>query len=176
MLDQKQQTGEHRRPYLRNANVQWFRFELDNVLEMDFDPQDREVFRLEYGDLLICEGGEPGRAAVWRGELTECYYQKALHRARPRRDLAVPEFLAWLLWFLAHHGSLDDNVTSATIAHLTREKLSAMCVPLPPLALQRTFATRVAAIGRLKAAHWASLAKLDELFASLQHRAFRGEL
>src|SRR5690606_2564903 len=37
MLDAKKQTGEHRRPYLRNANVQWFRFELDDLLEMDFD-------------------------------------------------------------------------------------------------------------------------------------------
>jgi len=176
MLDQKQQTGHHVRPYLRNANVQWFRFELAEVFEMDFDEKARKVFRLQDGDLLICEGGEPGRAAVWRGEIAECYYQKALHRARPRSDLAIAEFLAWQLWFLAHRGGLGDHVTSATIAHLTGEKLNAMKVPLPPIPLQREFARRVTAVEALKRAQRASLAELDALFATLQHRAFRGEL
>ena len=176
MLDQKQQTGQHIRPYLRNANVQWFRFELADVSEMDFDEKARKIFCLEDGDLLICEGGEPGRAAVWRGEIKECYYQKALHRARPRADLAVPEFLAWQLWFLAQGGGLGDHVTSATIAHLTGEKLNAMTIPLPPIELQRTFAHRIAAVEKLKATQRAALAELDTLFAALQQRAFRGEL
>lgn len=176
MLDQKQQTGQHLRPYLRNANVQWFKFDLAEVFEMDFDEKARKLFRLEVGDLLICEGGEPGRAAVWHGEIAECYYQKALHRARPRRDLAMADFLAWQLWFLAQGGGLGDHVTAATIAHLTGEKLNAMKVPLPPIALQREFAKRMTAVEKLKAAQRASLAELDALFASFQHRAFQGEL
>lgn len=176
MLDQKQQTGQHRRPYLRNANVQWFRFDLGEVFEMDFDEKARQIFLLQPGDLLICEGGEPGRAAVWNGEIAECYYQKALHRARPKRDLAISQFLAWLLWFLAHRGGLGDHVTSATIAHLTGEKLAAMNIPLPPIALQQEFARRVGAVEKLKAALRTALAEQDALFATLQHRAFRGEL
>jgi type I restriction enzyme, S subunit len=124
MLDQKQQTGNHLRPYLRNANVQWFRFDLSEVFEMDFNSDAREVFRLKVGDLLICEGGEPGRAAIWRGEIAECYYQKALHRGRPNTEFSASDYLTWwwLLWFLAHRGGLGDHVTSATIAHLTGEK------------------------------------------------------
>jgi type I restriction enzyme S subunit len=175
MLDQKQQTGEHRRPYLRNANVQWFRFDLSSLLEMDFDEDDRRVLRLEPGDLLICEGGEPGRAAVWRGELEECYFQKALHRARPDPNLASPEYLAWLLWFLAQGGKLS-GVTSATIAHLTGEKLAVLPTMLPPPPLQREFAYRVTSLERVTCVHGAGLSNLDALFASLQHRAFRGEL
>ncbi len=176
MLDQKQQTGRHLRPYLRNANVQWFSFELADVLEMDFDENARKTFRLKCGDLLICEGGEPGRAAVWRGQIEECYYQKALHRARPRSGLAIPEFLAWQLWFLANRGGLGDHVTSATIAHLTGEKLYAMKIPLPPITLQREFARRVTAVEALKTAQRSSLAELDALSATLQYHAFRGEL
>lgn len=176
MLDQKQQTGRSKRPYLRNANVRWFEFDLSSVYEMDFDPSIREAMRLEDGDLLICEGGEPGRAAVWRGQISECYFQKALHRARPNTSRTNAVFLAWLLWFLAHDGGLGDHVTSATIAHLTGEKLKAMAIPVPPVSLQRAFASRAAAVDKLKAAHRASLAQLDALFASLQHRAFRGEL
>ncbi len=175
MLDHKRQTGAPRRPYLRNANVQWFRFELDSVFEMDFDESDRNVLRLQVGDLLICEGGEPGRAAIWQGELTECYFQKALHRVRPNPALTTPEYLCWLLWLMTRRGNLA-GVTSATIAHLTGEKLAKLPVMLPPLVLQHWFVAAIAAIDRLKAAHRASLAEMDALFASLQHRAFRGEL
>ena len=83
MLDRKQQTGQRPRPYLRNANVYWDRLDLNTVLEMDFDESDREEFRLRKGDILICEGGEVGRCAIWNDELPECYFQKALHRVRP---------------------------------------------------------------------------------------------
>jgi type I restriction enzyme S subunit len=176
MLDKKQQTGKHLRPYLRNANVQWLHFDLTTIFKMDFNVSAREEFHLENGDLLICEGGEPGRSAIWRGQLAECYYQKALHRARPNKTLANPEYLAWLLFFLSTRGGLGDHVTSATIAHLTGEKLKAMRIPLPPLFLQREFARRIVAVEKLKAEHRASLAEMDALFASLQHRAFRGEL
>ena len=175
MLDQKQQTGEHKRPYLRNANVQWFRFELTSVLEMDFDDADRERFRLQSGDLLICEGGEPGRAAVWRGAIDECYFQKALHRARPSPTLASPDYLAWLLWFLAQRGKLS-GVTSATIAHLTGEKLAVLPTMLPPLTLQAEFTSRLAAIECIRTGHLDTLANHDSLFGALQHRAFQGEL
>ena len=176
MLDAKQQTGDNTCRYLRNANVQWFRIDLFDLLEMDFDADARETFRLEPGDLLICEGGEPGRAAIWRGELEDVYYQKALHRGRPKAGVANPEYLVWLLWFLSKRGGLGDHVTAATIAHLTSEKLKAMAIPLPPLPLQQTFATRVQAIEALKAQHRAALAEQDALFASLQQRAFAGSL
>lgn len=62
------------------------------------------------------------------------------------------------------------------IKHLHLVDVRNLRIPLPPLSLQREFAERVAAVERLKAAQRASLAELDELFASLQHRAFRGEL
>jgi type I restriction enzyme, S subunit len=176
MLDAKQQTGANSRKYLRNANVQWFHIDTSDLLEMDFDADARGTFRLHSGDLLICEGGEPGRAAIWRGELEDVYYQKALHRGRPKSDLVNAEYLVWLLWFLSKRGGLGDHVTAATIAHLTGEKLKAMAIPVPPLALQQTFATRIQAIESLKATHRTALAQLDALFASLQQRAFNGEL
>lgn len=176
MLDQKQQTGQHTRKYLRNANVQWFRFDLSDLLEMDFDDAARETFALKDGDLLICEGGEPGRAAIWRNQIPDCYYQKALHRGRPDPSLAHSEYLMWLLWCLAQRGGLSDHVTSATIAHLTGEKLKAMQIPLPPLQVQSKFVERLKAHERLRLTAEQALTGQDSLFASLQHRAFRGEL
>ena len=57
MLDKKRQTGEYTRPYLANFNVQWDRFELSELREMDFSPADQQEFKLLRGDLLVCEGG-----------------------------------------------------------------------------------------------------------------------
>ena len=71
MLDEKQQSGLYLRPYLRNQNVQWGEIDISNMAQMDFDERDREVFRLQEGDLLICEGGEVGRTAIWHSELPE---------------------------------------------------------------------------------------------------------
>jgi hypothetical protein len=50
--------------------VEWFRFDLGSLVGMDFDEDERRIFPLQPGDLLICEGGEPGRSAVWRGEIS----------------------------------------------------------------------------------------------------------
>ena len=176
MLDAKRQTGAHPKPYLRNANVQWGRFNLTEVLEMDFDPKDQVTFRLRAGDLLICEGGEVGRAAIWSDELRECYFQKALHRARPDPAQAISQYLLYLLWSMARGQCLVDFTTEATIKHLTGVKLRSIPIMLPPLDLQRQFAARVAHIRALETRQAESRRRLDDLFQSLLYRAFRGEL
>ena len=123
MLDANQQTGEHLRQYLRNSNVQWDRIETSDLEQMDFNEKDRKTFSLKDGDVLICEGGEVGRAAIWRNQMADCYFQKAIHRARPNQSLAVPEYVMFWLWFMSKNGGFKDHVTSATIAHLTGQKL-----------------------------------------------------
>ena len=176
MLDRKQQTGQRPRPYLRNANVYWDRLDLNTVLEMDFDESDREEFRLRKGDILICEGGEVGRCAIWNDELPECYFQKALHRVRPYPDAATPEFIVYLFWQLAQFGTLEDTVSKMTFSHLTGIKLKALRIPVPPLALQEKFSIQVRATK--KALDQTELARnrIGSLFNGLLHRAFSGAL
>lgn len=176
MLDAKQQTGKYQRPYVRNINIQWLYLDLSNVAEMDFPPDTRSKYRLMDGDLLICEGGEPGRAAIWHGDIEECYFQKAVHRGRPIQGVATAEYLVMLLWFFAKRGLLADHITSATIAHLTGEKLKKMLIPVPPLALQKHFSQLLGAIQDKSALQNSSASELDRLFDTLQYRAFRGEL
>ena len=176
MVDQKRETGRYAKPYLRNANVQWFGFDLSAVDEMDFHPEEQEKFRLKPGNLIICEGGHPGRAAIWTGEMEECYYQKALHRGKVLSGRATPEYLVWLLWFLVHFGGLKDHVTSATISHLTGVKLKSIRIPLPPLNRQEEFARRLVEVDKVSTTLSASLVGQDVLFASLQRRAFAGAL
>lgn len=176
MLDQKQQTGRNRRRYLRNANVRWFDFDLGDVEEMDFDAADRSGFRVEPGDLMICEGGEPGRAAVWDGRLGEIYFQKALHRGRPDPSKATAIYLVHLLRHLALRGGLVDHISSATIAHLTGARLKTMKVPVPSLALQEDFGGRIGGVERSRTSCLLSGREFERLFASLRYRAFAGQL
>lgn len=176
MLDAKQQTGADKRAYLRNANVQWFRFDLDDMHTMDFDDRARAQLRLVPGDLLICEGGEPGRSAVWRGAIEECYFQKALHRARPDCAIALPDYLAWYLWFASKRGALKDYVTSATIAHLTGEKLRTLPVLCPPMGLQEAFVDRLETLRHGGDDSRRHASALNDLFATLQQRSFAGHL
>jgi type I restriction enzyme S subunit len=135
MLSAKARRGHGGRPYLRNKNVQWGRIDLDDLLQMDFSDTEFEKFCLREGDLLVCEGGEVGRAAIWRGGL-ECAYQKALHRIRPRGGV-TPEYMLYLLMHYASTHAFERYVTGSTIAHLPQEDLRELPVPLPPLAEQR---------------------------------------
>ncbi len=174
MLDKKKQTGLNRRRYLGNANVRWGSFDLVGLKQMDFSEDDRREFALRQGDLLICEGGEVGRCAIWRGELDECYFQKALHRARPDPSKCCSEFLEWHLWFAAHAGQLARESAISTIAHLTGVILERLSVPLPPLSLQTCFAEHVARIRGIQAQAESALAKSQAAFQALLHRAFSG--
>ena len=176
MLDNGKQAGDCQSPYLANFNVQWGRFELNELRQMDFDEADREEFELRDGDLLICEGGEVGRTAIWRRELDGVYFQKALHRVRLASGRAVPQYILYYMWFMARNGGFRDFTNTATIAHLTGIKLKSLPTPLPPFDLQCRFAAIVQSVERQKTSHSAHLVELDTLFASLQSRAFRGDL
>src|SRR5690348_648944 len=83
MLDRGKSQGDHLVPYLRNSNVQWGRVDLDDVLTMDIPLEERGFFGLQPGDLLVCEGGEIGRCAIWAGGSEYMAFQKAIHRVRP---------------------------------------------------------------------------------------------
>jgi type I restriction enzyme, S subunit len=174
MLDDKKQTGKHKRPYLRNFNVRWDSLDLSDIAEMDFDEKDRKEFRLQYGDVLICEGGEVGRAAIWRNEMEECYFQKALHRARPNSELANPEYIVHLLWRMAQTGGLVDSTSQVTFAHLTGEKLKELVIPIPPLSLQEEFAGVVARVESLRARMSEAERQVEGLFESLLSNSFGG--
>lgn len=141
MLDAHKNRGEPK-PYLRNTNVQWMRFELDDVKEMRVEKDEEEELRLQRGDLLICEGGEPGRCAIWNERVPEMYFQKALHRVRPCTAI-LPEYLALNLQIDCQNNVLAGLFTGATIKHLTGRSLSQYPVPIPPLAEQRRIVAKV---------------------------------
>jgi type I restriction enzyme S subunit len=158
MLDAGKNIGKSK-PYLRNTNVQWMRFELDDVKKMRIEEREEEELRLKDGDLLICEGGEPGRCAIWRNDVSEMYFQKALHRVRPC-DAVLAEFLALNLQIDCRNGVLAGYFTGATIKHLTGRSLSSYPIPIPPLAEQRRIVVKVDEL----------MALVDQLEAQQQER------
>ena len=129
MLSPKARQGKNPRPYLTNRNVRWGKFDLSDLPTMDFDRREIEKFQLRPGDLLVCEGGDTGRAAVWLGEIADCYYQKALHRLRPIDENAISEFMLAVLMSYATKGILLEHSEKTSISHLTRERLLRMRIP-----------------------------------------------
>lgn len=134
MLDKNKNRGAFK-PYLRNINVRWFGFDMDDILEMRFEDSEFDRYTAKKGDVLVCEGGYPGRSAVWRGD-EPVYFQKAIHRVR----FHEPERACWLvyyLWFLDTNGTLKNWFTGAGIQHLTGQALKQLRIPLPPLREQK---------------------------------------
>ena len=173
MLDAKQQTGKYSYPYLANFNVQWFRFNIENLNQMDFDEDDRAEFELKDGDLLVCEGGEIGRCAVWHNEIQPCFFQKALHRVRCNRQIIHPDYLAW--WFkynCDYDGFTAIAGSKATIAHLPGIKLKQLQVAVPPIELQEQFATFVEQTDKSKVVIQKALDETQLLFDSLMQKYF----
>jgi type I restriction enzyme, S subunit len=140
MLSPKSRTGASSFPYLRNVNVQWGRLDLSDLIEMDFDEADREKFDLRQGDLLVCEGGEPGRSAVVEHDLPGVFFQKALMRVRPLNRRIDTRFLQRFMEDAARRGTFAKDGNQVTIAHFPAVKLNALQVPLPPLDEQRRIA------------------------------------
>ena len=126
MLDKEKNTGILQ-TYLRNINVRWFSFDLSDLLEMRIEPTETEKYSIEKGDLVICEGGEPGRCAVWEQD-EAIFYQKALHRVRFINE-ANPKFYMYYLWFAAQTGRLNPYFTGMGIKHLTGQSLVKVPVP-----------------------------------------------
>lgn len=135
MLSARRETGAHARPYLRNRDVQWGRINVADLPTMDFRPEDEARYRLKSGDVLVCEGGEVGRAAIWQDQLAECYYQKAIHRVRTSEAL-LSGYVRYLLEHYARTKAFARFTSGSTIAHLPQEDLRNLPLNLPPYAEQ----------------------------------------
>ncbi|RWX45744.1 type I restriction enzyme, S subunit [Candidatus Electrothrix aarhusensis] len=132
MLDSKKITGDYLIPYLRNTDVQWNYINTESLPKMDIRPNEYERYTVQPGDLLVCEGGEIGRCAIWNKDKEICGFQKAIHRLRPvnaSRDLT--RFMYYALNAAAKSGAFNDGHVS-TIAHLTGEKLRSHRFAFPP--------------------------------------------
>jgi type I restriction enzyme S subunit len=117
-------------PYLRAANIQWGVVDLTDVKSMWISPRDRVQLRLDVGDLLVSEGGDVGRSALWRGEIDECFIQNSVNRVRAQ-DKDLTSYLYYWMAALKAKGYIDVLCNKSTIAHFTAEKVAAVPTPYP---------------------------------------------
>ena len=146
MLDKVKNKGSYQ-PYLANLNVQWGEFKLNSLQEMRFEDHEEERYGLNDGDLVICEGGEPGRCAVWRNEVGTMKVQKALHRLRVHSNYDS-DFLYYRMLLAGKRKELDRHFIGSTIKHLTGIGLKGVEFEFPPLNQQQSLSKILRALDK----------------------------
>lgn len=177
MLDKEKNVGIPRK-YLRNINVRWFSFDLLDLLEMRIEDNEIDKYSVEKGDLVICEGGEPGRCAVWDGD-EPIFYQKALHRVR-FTDHSNPKFYMYYLWLAAQTGKLNEYYTGMGIKHLTGQSLVKVPVPIVNRTEQNNIVmnieSRLSMCDSIEKTVDAALQQAEAMRQSILKQAFEGRL
>ena len=134
-LDRLKNSGEEK-PYLCALNVKWDSFDLSTVKTIRIASSEKERYAVKPGDLLVCEGGDVGRSAIWT-EHIEMYYQNALHRIRFKSQDICQEFFLYVLRNYKDRGIIDDVCKGVTIKHFTGQVFKTLDLPIPPLKEQK---------------------------------------
>jgi type I restriction enzyme S subunit len=162
--------GAEKTPFLRTSNVFWDQIDLSNVDEMSIPLHELKTKLLEPGDLLVCEGGEIGRAAIWNGEVPVMSFQNHLHRLRPLTEDVEPRFFVYFLQAaFTQLGIFEGAGNKTTIPNLSRNRLAALEVPHPKIDEQRLIVAALARVRTAINAHDRSTATAHEL----KHAAMR---
>jgi type I restriction enzyme S subunit len=143
MLDKNKNKGEYE-PYLSNVDVRWGYFELDDLKKMRFESREFERYSLKAGDIIMCEGGEAGRCAVWQETTPKMMYQKALHRIRPL-DGVESKFLYYTFLNMGNQNEIEPYYTGSTIKHLPLQILKKIPIKIAPLETQKRIASILSA-------------------------------
>jgi type I restriction enzyme S subunit len=180
-MSPKRREGISPHPFLRTLNVLWAHIDLSMLDQMDFNDEEVAKLSLKPGDLLVCEGGEVGRTAIWRGELEGCLYQNHIHRLRRLSDNTVPDFYVyWMQAAFQVFGSYSGQESKTTIPNLSGSQLKLFKVPLPLVEEQRRIASelreKIAQAEKLKAAIEKQLEAINALPQAILRKAFSGKL
>ena len=154
-LDRLKNTGEEK-SYLCALNVKWEAFDLSIIKTIRIEASEKERYAVRPGDLLVCEGGDVGRSAIWT-EQCEMYYQNALHRIRFKTQDICQEFFLYVLRYYKVRGIIDDVCKGVTIKHFTGQVLRSLDLPFPPVKEQARIVKMVKAYYNV----------LDEIVAGL---------
>lgn len=176
MLDKQKNVGVPCK-YLRNINVRWFSFDLSDLLDMKIEEKEFEKYTICKNDLVICEGGEPGRCAVWEKDET-IFYQKALHRVRFTIK-AEPRLYMYYLWYIAQNGLLNKFYTGTGIKHLTGQSLEKIPVPITDIKEQKRLLEliemRLSVCDSIEKTVDTALTQADAMRQSILKQAFEAE-
>ena len=142
-LDAKKNKGESY-DYLCALNVKWYTFDFTTMKQIRLEEKEKERYLVRKGDLLICEGGDVGRSAIWESD-NPIYYQNALHRVRFYQNINQYFFLHVLNYY-KNIGLIDDVSGGVTIKHFTQNSMQKLLFPLPPLVEQERIVSVIKSI------------------------------
>lgn len=169
-LNKAKDTGKSY-PYLCAVNILWDKVDLATLKTTCFEEDELEKYSVKCGDLLICEGGDTGRSAIW-DKKESILYQNALHRVRTNEQLEV-RFLMYYLWQLKKTGEIDHKYSKGvTIKHLVKSALMSIPVPLPPKSVQLDIVSELDQINELICLKKEQLKDYDALAQSIFYEMF----
>ena len=164
------QTGRYATKYLRSANITPTGLDLTDVREMDFTPEERDVYNLQPGDILITEASgssrQVGRAAMWARGIEGCCFQNHLIRFRPHA--VTPDYALVVFRHYAASGVFARTARGVGIQHLGASRFAALPFPVAPLPEQRRIAE--AAKGKLEQMREAT-ERLESAISNLAEQA-----
>lgn len=172
--------GADKVPFLRTSNVLWDEIDLTTLDEMSIPAAELTNKSLKAGDLLVCEGGDIGRAAVWDGRVPVMSFQNYLHRLRPICDEIDSRFYVYFLQSaFTQLGIFEGAGNKTTIPNLSRNRLAALDVPHPPQSEQRAIARSLATVREAITVHDKTTSTALELKRAVMNdlltRGLRGE-
>ncbi|WP_198411277.1 restriction endonuclease subunit S [Marinimicrobium alkaliphilum] len=167
-------------PYLRVANVQDGYLDLSEVKSITVSAEEKERYRLQYGDVLMNEGGDfdkLGRGTVWEEQIEECIHQNHVFRVRVDKKQLSPFFLAY--WSGSHYGKkyfVLSSKQSTNLASINSTQLKAYPVMVPPAAEQLEIETRVKSINSKMDSHHRENEKLKKQKSGLMDDLLTGRV
>jgi len=173
-VSKEHRQGNNQKPFLRTKNIFWGRIDISELDRMNFTDAEEARLELKAGDLLLCEGGDVGRTAIWNGQMKDCFYQNHLHRLRTKTTGKIdPQFVLFWFWYAFEFANIyigRSNVT--TIPNLSQSKLSELYIPTPGLDEQRRIAHVLTAVQTAIEQQARLIALTRELKSALMKKLF----
>jgi len=158
-------------PYLCSINILWDKIDLSTLKQACFEAGEQEKYTVRKGDLLVCEGGDTGRSAIWDRDET-ILYQNALHRLRFHESV-FPKFVLFYLMYLKDIGEIDNKYSKGvTIKHLVKKALLSIPLPLPPKPTQLSIVSELDKLNELIRIKKEQLKDYDTLAQSIFYEMF----
>jgi type I restriction enzyme S subunit len=165
------------KPFLRTSNVLWNKIILSQISYMYFSEQEFEELKLKKGDILVCEGGDVGRTAIWNDEIKECSYQNHLHRLRAKNENIKNYFFSyWMEYGILHKKLYLNDANRTTIPNLSSSRLKSFDIPLPPLSEQQKIAEILSSVDEKIQKEEERKRALENLFKSMLHNLMTGKI
>ena len=155
-LDRSKNTGTPK-DYLCAINVLWGKFDFTTHKQFLLEKNEYERYAVMKGDLMVCEGGDVGRCAIWEDDSKEIYYQNALHRIRCKEGV-FNYYILYLLWHYKLNGTIDYLCKGVTIKHFTQTVMNKLDILLPPFEEQKRIVAKIEDL----------FTQLDKIESSLQ--------